>query len=281
MVFTMGVESKKVDRKILVVFSVVIVALVALSGYLYYNYTTTISAKDAQILSLMSENNALRSNVSALANENYGLKNEIKNLSNQLNALQLENAELKSTIKSLTDQNNALSAKKAELEKEVENLNAQIKSLTDERAKLLREVGDLTSQVNSLVAENEKLRNEISSLQNQIAYLNSRVRELEDIVNLRKSAVLDRDKTVNIPANSYIILSYRTPYAGYIRISFTATQAVDMWIGSDYVGKYYYYYSNTSGAFIVPVLPGTTYIYIRNPSWFLGVTVTLTVEYVY
>jgi cell division protein FtsB len=232
MVFTMGVESKKVDRKILVVFSVVIVALVALSGYLYYNYTTTISAKDAQILSLMSENNAL-------------------------------------------------SAKKAELEKEVENLNAQIKSLTDERAKLLREVGNLTSQVNSLVAENEKLKNEISSLQNQIAYLNSRVRELEDIVNLRKSAVLDRDKTVNIPANSYIILSYGTPYAGYIRISFTATQAVDMWIGSDYVGKYYYYYSNTSGAFIVPVLPGTTYIYIKNPSWFLGVTVTLTVEYVY
>jgi len=39
--------------------------------------------------------------------------------------------------------------------------------------------------------------------------------------------------------------------------------------------------STDSGRFIVPVLPGTTYIYIYNPSWFFGVSVTITVEYVY
>jgi len=32
---------------------------------------------------------------------------------------------------------------------------------------------------------------------------------------------------------------------------------------------------------MVPVLPGRTYISIGNPSWLLGVTVTLTIEYVY
>jgi len=143
------------------------------------------------------------------------------------------------------------------------------------------------------------LRNVIASLQNQIAYLNSRiaelenkvsilenrVRELENIVYLRVSIVLDRDKTVNIPANSYTILRYSTPYAGYLRISFTATQGVYIWVGSSFTGEWYYLYPRdgyaTSGSFIVPVLPGTTSIYIGNPSWFLGVTVTLIIEYVY
>ena len=202
--------------------------------------------------------------------------------------------------------------------KEIENLSIQIKSLTDERTKLLYEVKNLTeqvnnlllekarleavvknltAQVNSLTAENERLRNEITSLQNQIAYLNSRitdlenrVRVLEDIVYLRVRIVLDKDKTVNIAANSYITLRYDTRYAaGYLRISFTATRDIYIWIANDYVGGYYYRYPvptrgltyASSGSFIVPVLPGTTYIEIYNPSWFSGVTVTITIEYIY
>jgi cell division protein FtsB len=204
----MSVESKKADRKILAIFITIIAVLAALSGYLYYNYVSTVNAKEAQISSLTSENNILRSNVSALTNEN------------------------------------------------------------------------------------NRLRNEISSLQSQIAYLNSRiadlenrVRGLEDIVYLRVRIVLDKDKTVNIPANSYTILRYSTPYAGYLRISFTATQGVYIWVGSSFTDEWYYLYPRdgyaTSGSFIVPVLPGTTFIYIGSPSWFSGVTVTLTIEYVY
>jgi uncharacterized protein YlxW (UPF0749 family) len=267
----MDVRSKKIGRNILAIFSVVIAVLAALSGYLYYNYVTTMSIKDAQISSLTSENIVLRDNVSLLTNENYKLKNEVENLTNQLNSLQLEKSRLESTIKNLTDQNNALSTEKARLEK----------------------------IVNNLTAENEKLKNEILSLQNQITYLNNtiaelekknsvlenRVRELENIIYLRVSTVLDKDKTVNIPANNYIILSYSTPYAGYIRVSFTATLGVYIWVGSSFTGEWYCRYPRegfaTSGSFIVPVLPGATYIYIGNPSLLLGVTVTLTIEYTY
>ena len=138
---------------------------------------------------------------------------------------------------------------------------------------------------------------QISSLQSQIANLNSRVkdlenrvRELEDIVNLRVKIVLDKDKTMNIVANSYITLEYDTHYAaGYLKISFTATRDIYIWVANDYVGGHYYRYPvpergytyASSGSFIVPVLPGTTYIRIYNPSLFSGVTVTITIEYIY
>jgi peptidoglycan hydrolase CwlO-like protein len=269
---------KKIGRNILAIFSMVIAVLAALSGYLYYNYVTTMSIKDAQISSLTFENNKL--------------KNEVENLTNQLNSLQLEKSRLESIIKNLTDQNNALSTEKARLEKEVENLTEQVNNLLLERARLEK-------IVNNLTAENEKLKNKILSLQNQITYLNNiiaelekknsvlenRVRELEDIIYLRVSTVLDKDKTVNIPANNYIILSYSTPYAGYIRVSFTATHGVYIWVGSSFTGEWYYRYPREGfaarGSFIVPVLPGVTYIYIGNPSPLLGVTVTLTIEYTY
>jgi cell division protein FtsB len=264
---TLGVEGKGSGRKILAIFSVVIAILAVLAGFLYYSYITTVYAKDAQILALKYENDGLKSNVSALTNENQGLKERIKNLTDQLNSLYLEKSRLESVIKNLTDQYNALTAEKSRLEREIEGLNNRIKSLTDERARLLNDIKSLTDQVNSLTAENNRLKAEIN--------------DLRRIVNLQVRVVLDRDKTVNIPANRYIILTYSTPYAGYIRISFTATQAIFIWVGSSFTGSWYSQINGTFGDFIVPVLPGTTSIYISNPSLFFGVTVTLTIEYVY
>jgi len=223
----MSVESRRADRKILAIFIAVIGFLATLSGYLYYNYTTTVSTKDAEISSLTFVNNML--------------KNEIKNLTDRLNALQLENNRLESTIK------------------------------------------DLTAQVSYLQNQNSYLNNKVTALEND-------VKRLEDVINLRIRIVLDRDKTVNIAANSYITLRYDTRYAaGYLIISFTATRDIYIWIANDYVGGYYYRYPvptrgltyASSGSFIVPILPGTTYIEIYNPSWFSGVTVTITIEYIY
>ena len=202
-------------------------------------------------------------------------------MTNQLNSLQLEKSRLESTIKNLTDRNNALSAEKARLEKEAENLTEQVNNLLLERARL-------ENIVNNLTAENEELKNEILSLQNQITYLNNtiaelknknsvlenRVNELENIIYLRVSTILDKDKTVNIPANDYTILTYSTPYAGYIRVSFTATQGVYIWVGGSFTGEWYYRYPRegfaTSGSFIVLVLPGATYIYIEIHHYFLA-----------
>ena len=65
------------------------------------------------------------------------------------------------------------------------------------------------------------------------------------------------------------------------RPGFTATQAIFIWVGSSFTGSWYSQYNGTFGDFIALVLPGTKSIYISNPSLFFGVTVTLTIEYVY
>ncbi|NAY89625.1 MAG: hypothetical protein GU347_02780 [Desulfurococcales archaeon] len=110
------------------------------------------------------------------------------------------------------------------------------------------------------------------------------------IVELKESKILDKDKTVNLPAGANMEISYSTPYAGYIKINFTSSGGVYFWVGnSQYVSYNNGYYSRypppgdtaTSGSFTVPVFPGTTKIYIRNPGILVGVTVTYTLEYVY
>jgi hypothetical protein len=93
------------------------------------------------------------------------------------------------------------------------------------------------------------------------------------MVYLRVSTVLDKDKAVNIPANNYTILSYSTPCAGYIKVSFTATQRAYIWVGSSFTGEWYCLYPRedfaTSGSFVVPVLPGATYI-LETHQYFLA-----------
>lgn len=104
------------------------------------------------------------------------------------------------------------------------------------------------------------------------------------IIRLEKRTTLEKDKPIQIPANSYTTLVYSLEYAGYIEITFQATRNVYFYVSN---GDYWVRHPtncNTytdSGRFIVPVLPGTTYIKIYNPSLLFGVSVTITVVYVY
>ena len=220
---SMSKESKVISRNVVLTLSIIIIILVALLSLSYYNFTSLINTKDAQISSLTSE-------VASLTNE----KN---NLQNQLN------------------------------------------SLNNEKTKLQEEINNLTN-------EKKALEDKITSLQNQITALQGEINELKAIINLQKNTILEKDKTVNLPTRHYITLQYNTPYTGYIRITFTASGGVLFWVGNSFTGEYYYRYPSNattavSGSFIVPILPGITYIYIENPAWLSGVTVTLTIEYTY
>lgn len=202
-------------RNTIIAFSVVVAVLVALLGLLYYNYVRTVNAKDSEISSLTSENEALKSRI-------------------------------------------------ADLTSRVESLQYQL---------------------NTLMSDKRSLEDRVKALESENSFLKRRVNDLEDIVYLRKTVVLERDKTVNLPARGYTTLTYSTGYAGYLRVSFTASGPIYFRVGSSFIGGYYYRYPEsgtaTSGSFVVPVLPGTTWIYIENTALLIGASVTFTIEYVY
>ncbi|PNV81824.1 MAG: hypothetical protein C0179_00730, partial [Fervidicoccus sp.] len=51
--------------------------------------------------------------------------------------------------------------------------------------------------------------------------------------------------------------------------------------GGSYFSRYPLQKETSSGTFIVPVLPGETYITIHNPSILLGTAATISIEYHY
>jgi len=178
----------------------------------------------------------------------------------------------------LLNQVNSLNADKT-------NLQSQVNSLTSDKTNLQNQVNSLQSQINTYSAW---LSGNVTLLQNYKAthsYSNSEYDELYAIVKLQKSQVLDNNKTVVLPRLGEETLLYSTPYAGYIKVNFTASEPVYFWVGSSFTGKYYARYPSqaeaASGSFIIPVFAGTTLLYMVNPSYWAGTTVTFTVIYVY
>jgi chaperonin cofactor prefoldin len=177
------------------------------------------------------------------------------------------------------------------LSKERDTLRTQISSLQTQISSLQSQISSLQSQISSLQAQISSLEGERDNLRSQLSSLQSRVSELEDIVNLRKTTTLEKDKTINLVAGGDITLSYSTPYAGYVTVTFTASGPVYFWVGSSFTGGEYYmrypvplrgsFDTATSGSFTAPVYPGTTYLYIRHPALLIGATVTFTVTYTY
>ena len=112
----------------------------------------------------------------------------------------------------------------------------------------------------------------------------STIDELMAIVKLEKSQVLTNNEALAIDPYYERIITYRIPYAGYLKIEFSSSGGVYISVGGGYVGWDYMRYpptgTETRGSFIAPVLPGTVYVRIGNPSR-NPVVMTITVTYVY
>jgi hypothetical protein len=142
----------------------------------------------------------------------------------------------------------------------------------------------LQNQISGALDEVVSLQNENAKLKNTIAQLNTQISQLQQIINLQKATTLDKDKTVNLPAGTSITLYYSTQYVGYIRVDFTASGPVYFRVGNSNYGYSVRYPESgtaTSGSFIIPVLPGTTYLYIEHPAVLIGASITFTTTYVY
>ncbi|MEL9941113.1 MAG: hypothetical protein QXG81_06835 [Ignisphaera sp.] len=272
-------------RNTTLVLGVIIAILIgALAGTLYYS-NMLLSSKDSYIEDLQNQNRELQNQISVLRNWLIGnktycekeiadLQNQSKELNEQINILASWLAgnrssyeeKIKSLQKQITDLQNQVTS--------LETLNMQLQTWLEGNKTLLR---GLSENMTACVRTVKELQSQIDKLQKQVSMLTS-------IVNQEETATLEKDKTINLRPRSYLGFSYYTPYAGYITITFTATGAVKLWVGSSSTTPTYYFSyspSKTYATITIPVTRGTTYIVFENPSYFSGVTITYTITYTY
>jgi uncharacterized phage infection (PIP) family protein YhgE len=246
-------------------FIVVLVIVAIVLGVSYYNSNQNVITQGSTIASLKTklntttlENTKLKGNVTTLTTEKNTLQTQLSSLANETASLKSELVQLTANVTSLQDQ--------------VDSLNTQLTASEIE--------------VNNLTDANSELRSWASSLNAQIATLQTQLSNQTSIVNMEKSLVLETDKHITIPANSVSYLEYKTNFAGYIAVMFTSTSGVSFEMGSSqasgtYFGSYPRTGSAVTGSFKIPVMPGTTYIKINNPSLTTAATVYLYLTYFY
>ncbi len=220
-------------------------------------------------------------------------KSTINSLTVKLNSTTLDNTRLQSNVTSLTSEKKALQTQlstlttdEASLKSQLTKLSSNVTALTDEVKGLNDQLGVKNIEVSNLTGVNSNLRSQLTSLNTQVGSLQTRLSNQTSIVNMGKNVILENDKHITISASTSSYLSYRTSFAGYIGVSLVSTGGVSFDMGSSQVSDTWfgtYPRSGTvdSGSFKVPVMPGTTYIKITNPSMSTDVVVYFYLTYVY
>jgi hypothetical protein len=136
-----------------------------------------------------------------------------------------------------------------------------------------------------------ELQNEHLGLENSYSKLLSDKKtleqELEEFVNFGRQETLEENRSVIIPIEDNVVLTYNISYAGYFNVTFASNTGVVIWVGSSET-EYTYYARyptthlevSTNASFTVPVC-GTVYIYIGNHNEFEEANVFLAIDYFY
>jgi hypothetical protein len=250
------------------VYQIFIVVLVLVAGILWVGYSNGNKTIDAQKVTL----NDLTTSLNATTLENTGLKNQISALNNVKETLQKQ-------ITTLTNQITILQSQVALLNANLTILNEKVIELNSTLTAKNVEIGNLTKT-------NTDLKNQILESGSQIASLQSKINNQTAIINLAKSTVIANDENATVLANKSTYLDFKTGFAGYLGITFTATRDVYLEIGSSETGTTWYGIypitgSTSVGSFKIPVMPGTTYIKIVNPSLTNNAVVFYYITYFY
>jgi cell division protein FtsB len=251
-----------------IVYQVFIVLLVLVAGILWVGYSDGNKTIDTQKVSIVALNTKL--NVTTL--ENTGLKGQITTLTNDKVVLQKQ-------ITILTNQTTLLQSHVATLSANVTALNGKIVVFNTTLTRKNAEISNLTTT-------NTQLRSQATTSNAQIASLQSKISNQTAIINMGKSVVFANDKNATILPNQSAYLDYKTSFAGYLGITFTSTSNIYLEVGSTeatntWYGIYPITGSTAVGSFKIPVMPGTTYIKIVNPSLTSNVQVFYYITYYY
>jgi cell division protein FtsB len=250
------------------VYLIIIGILVLVSGTLWFGYNNgnqTIETQKITIKNLQTEYNS-----SILINA--GLKTQIANLTRDKESLQTD-------ILTLTHLSNTLQAQITKLDDNVTTLKGQVNQLNTEITKNHAEISNLTTA-------NTAIRNQVNTLNGEITTLQRQISNQTAIINLGKTLTLANDDNVTVLANHESYLNFKTNYAGYLSITFTSSTGVSLQIGSSEATETWYgVYPNSGttmvGSFKIPVMPGTTYIKIKNPSLTNEATLFYYITYYY
>jgi cell division protein FtsB len=247
----MSLDDRPIGPVVYKSFIIVLTLIVIVLGVSYYNSNQDVIAKSQTIASL----------------------------TNQLKTSMLENTALRSNVTSLTAERNTLRGQVSTLANETASLQSQLFRLNANMTILENEVESLSGQLDDLNAENINLSEHVSTLNNQVSTLQTQLSNQTAIVNMQKSLDLENDKHITIPANTASYLTYKTHFAGY-------TSGVYWEMGSNqvsdtYFGAYPRTGTTVTGNFKVPVMPGTTYIKIMNPSLTTDAVVYCYLTYIY
>lgn len=203
----------------------------------------------------------------------------------------MNNMKLKEQVSDLESQVSSLEQTKSSLQSKVSQLQQQVNSLTQERNQLQHQINtlenektSLQSQINDLNNQIDQLNSQINQLNNLIELLNQKISDLNNIIELNYYDVLVDDQTINFPAFNTTVYYYdfNFEYAGYLYIWFSATGTAEITVVGNYYGyEYQYTISSSGGEYIIPVLPGSVTVYMKNPNILFSLTLTIYIEYNY
>lgn len=211
------------------------------------------------------------------------LQGQLLSANARVSSLQNENSTYQSQVASLKDQ---LSTSQSTLQAANSQLQSQLSSAKSQITSLQTDVSGYQSQVSALRIQLSSANSQISSLNDQVSSLQSQNSDLQSIVNLSKSNIVAREKTINqSEGQSTSVASFTAQYAGYVVVSGTSTTSNGYLIVTDTFNGYPHngvrYSFGTGATLTIPILPGTVTVYFANSNVSGGATATLTVTYYY
>jgi prefoldin subunit 5 len=225
--------------------------------------------------------NSLQTNFTALNSEYVNLNGSYNSLQNSFNLLTANMGSLQSQYNSLYNNYTGLNASFV-------SLNSNYTGLQHNYTSLQVNYTSLQANYTSLSSNYTSLNSTYASLLQNYTYLQGNYTILQNIVNFKNSTTFLTNGALILPRAGNVNLTYSTPYAGYLTISFVASRGTLIeFSNSNYTGIYAQYPltgNATSGAFRMPVFPGSETITIQDepqPSDNGTSSVVLSIAYVY
>jgi hypothetical protein len=143
------------------------------------------------------------------------------------------------------------------------------------------------SAYDDYVSSHSHSNSDYNSLNSQKTNLQNQVNDLNDILNMAKSATWANSETVNQPAGGYYAWG-RSPvdYAGYLSVWVQTSTTTNTYVRVIWSSHGIYYDQQigvgSSGTAVFPVLPASSIeIRVGNSNWINGATETVTITYHY
>jgi peptidoglycan hydrolase CwlO-like protein len=286
---------------------VLLILACGVAGFFAYYYIQSQSTNQSNLSQIQSALGASNSNVSMILGSIMSAKStmasdnaKITNYTNQISSLQ---AQIANDSKQIANDSNQITALQSQLssvgtqsssaQSQIQSLQTQVSNLQDQVNTDANTISNLQSQVSSLQSQNQNLQSQISSDANQISSLNGQVSSLSSqlaaanaIVEMQDSQILLSNYVAQIASGSGgLAWNYQFTNAGYILISYSATNKVNYQFSADNVVMTTS--PSTSGSNIIfPIAPNQNYqvALVNDNCGVLGcgsVSVTETITYIY